>query len=128
MDEKHNCLGIYLRKLSKVSWENSKKCIILADSQQNLKAMRWFFARLAEKYKSLGNFEKILKIIDENSIEKLNFSLFLEKLWLKIEPSEIASFFYNNLFQFRGGDVPSVPPTYAFAYVKSFCYYQQCVT
>ena len=32
-----------------------------------------FFARLDEKRILLGNFEKILKIFDENSIEKLNF-------------------------------------------------------
>ena len=29
---------------------------------------------------------------------------------LKIETSEITSLFYNNFFQFRGGDVPCVPP------------------
>ena len=32
--------------------------------------MRYFFARLDEKRKLLGNFEKILKILEENSIEK----------------------------------------------------------
>ena len=31
------------------------------------------FARLDEKSKMLGEFEKILKISDENSIEKLTF-------------------------------------------------------
>ena len=41
--------------------------------------MRYFFAGLDEKYKLLGNFEKILKIFNENSIEKLNFQPFLEK-------------------------------------------------
>ena len=35
--------------------------------------MSYFFARLDEKHKFLGNFEKILKICDKNSIEKLNF-------------------------------------------------------
>ena len=65
-----------------------------------------------EKYKLLGNSEKILKFFENNSIEKLSFYLFLEKLLLKIEPSEITSFFYNNFFQFfgGGGDVPCVPP------------------
>ena len=31
------------------------------------------FSRLDKKHKVLGNFEKILKIFDENSIEKLTF-------------------------------------------------------
>ena len=47
-------------------------------------------------------FDEILKILDENSIEKLTSKLFLENLMLKIEPSEITSFFYNNFFHFRG--------------------------
>ena len=65
-----------------------------------------------EKYKLLGNFQKILKFFGKNSFEKLNFYLFLEKLWLKIEPSEITSFFYNNFFNFGGGGgtFPLFPP------------------
>ena len=42
-------------------------------SQQNFKTQRLFFARLDEKYKLLGNFEKMLKFFDKNSLEKLNF-------------------------------------------------------
>ena len=38
----------------------------------------------------------------------MDINLFMEKLWLKIEPWEITSFFYN-IFQFRG-DVPCGPP------------------
>ena len=66
--------------------------------------MRYFFARLDEKRKLLGNFEKILKIFDEHSIEKLNFYFIFifENLLLKIDPSEITPFFYNNFFRFRG--------------------------
>ena len=97
-----------MRKVSKVSCENSKKCLILAYSQQNFKNPALIFARLDEKYKVLGNFEKILKFFDINSLEKLNFYLCLEKLLLKIEPSEITSFFYNNFFNFGGGG--NVPP------------------
>ena len=70
-----------------------------------------------EKYKLLGNFEKILKFVDKNSQEKLNLYLFLEKLLLKIEHSEITSIFYNNFFNFGGGgNVPCVPPGGATAY------------
>ena len=55
-------------------------------------------------------FEKIVKFFNENSIEKIVFlNYFLVKLGLKIEPSEITSFFYNNFFNFWW-DVPGVPP------------------
>ena len=43
--------------------------------------MRYFFARLDEKHKLLGDFEKILKFFDEISIEKLNFFLVLALFW-----------------------------------------------
>ena len=46
------------------------------------------------------------KILDETSIEKLNLYLFLENLLLKIETSEITSFFYNNFSRFGGGVSP----------------------
>ena len=58
------------------------------------------FCAFGRKTQFVGKFEKILKIFDENSIEKLHFYLFLGKLLLKIEPSEITSVFYNNFFRF----------------------------
>ena len=72
--------------------------------------MRSFFARLDEKHKLLGNFEKILKFFDENSIEKSNLFIFIffENLLLKIEPSEITPFFHNIFFGF-GGVSPLFP-------------------
>ena len=67
-----------------------------------------------EKRKLLGNFEKILKFFDENSIENLNFFIFyfyfFENLLLKIEPSEITPFFYNKFFGFGGGGNFPLPP------------------
>ena len=65
-----------------------------------------------EKLKLLGNFENF----DENSIEKLTFYLIfiLENFLLKIEPSEITPFFYNNFFRF-GGIFPLSLPGYALA-------------
>ena len=62
-----------------------------------------------EKYKLLGNFAKILKIFDKNSIEKLKFYLFLEKLWLKIAFGNNIIFQQKN-FQCRGGTFPVFPP------------------
>ena len=65
-----------------------------------------FFARLDEKHKLLGNFEKILKFFDENSLVNLNFlflfSIFFENVLLKIELSEIAPSSYINIFGFGG--------------------------
>ena len=49
-----------------------------------------------EKHKLLGNFEKILKFFDENSIEKLNFVfLFFRQFVTKNRAFEIRPFFYN---------------------------------
>ena len=57
-----------------------------------------------------GNFEKILKFFDEKSMEKLNLYIFLGNLLLKIETSEITSFFYNNFSGSGGGLNPLTPP------------------
>ena len=54
------------------------------------------------KHKLFGNFEKVLKIFDKNSIEKLKFYRLLEKLMLKIEPSEITPF-STTIFPISGG-------------------------
>ena len=72
------------------------------------------FASLDEKRKIFGKFEKILKDFDENSIENVNFYFIfiLENLLVKIEPSEITPFFYNNCFSVSGG-CPPIPPGYA---------------
>ena len=69
---------------------------------------------MEEKHKLLGNFEKILKFFDENSIEKLNFLLFLfyyffKNSLLKIELSEITPFFYNIFFCFGGREFAPSP-------------------
>ena len=61
-------------------------------------------------------FDKILKVFDENSIEKLIFLLyFSERFLLKIEPLELTSFF-SNIFSGSGGGLnPSIPPAYSTA-------------
>ena len=57
-----------------------------------------------------ANAREILKIFDENSIEKVNYLfIFLENLLLKIEPSEITQFFYNNFVGFGGREFPPPP-------------------
>ena len=67
------------------------------------------FSRVWTKKTNCWESLKILKFFDKNPLEKLNFYLFLEMLLLKIEPSEITSFFYNNFFNFGGGTFPAFP-------------------
>ena len=71
-------------------------------------------SRLDEKHKLLGNFEKILKIFDENSIEKLNFYFYLGKFVTKNR-----AFGNNTIFlqRFFGFGFP--PPGYALGGVGS---------
>ena len=76
--------------------------------------MRYFFARLDEKHKLLGNFEKILKVFDENSLEKLNF-LFLFFIFFRKFVTQNRAFgnntiFLQQFFRFRGGEFPPLPP------------------
>ena len=54
---------------------------------------------------------EILRDFNENSIEKLNFYLFLWNSVARIERSEIRSFFYNKLFQFWGVEPPNPTDT-----------------
>ena len=65
--------------------------------------MRLFFARLDEKHKLLRNFEKILEIFDENSIEKLHFYLFLGKVVAKIRAFGNTIIFLQQFFRVRVG-------------------------
>ena len=57
----------------------------------------------------LGNFEKILKLFDKNSLEKLNFYLFLEKL-SKNRDLGNNIIFLQQFFQFRRGERSQCSP------------------
>ena len=79
--------------------------------------MRSFFARLDEKHKLLGNFEKILKFFDENSIEKLNclffyfyFLFFFRKFVTKNRAFGNNTIFLQQFFRFRGGGISPLSP------------------
>ena len=61
--------------------------------QRNFKTLRKIFARLTKNTIDWGNFEKTLKFFDENSIEKLNFYLFLRKFDAKYRAFRNNSFF-----------------------------------
>ena len=67
-----------------------------------------------EKHKLLRNFEKILEIFDENSIEKLNFYLFLGKVAAKNRAFGNNIIFLQQFFPVGGGvQTPPNPPAYA---------------
>ena len=101
------------QKISKNFSRKFPKCIIVAYFSKYLTKNELILARLDEKRKLVGNFEKIF---DKNLIEKLNFYfvfiLIMEILLLKIEPSEITPFFYNN-FSVSGKGISPFPPGYA---------------
>ena len=65
-----------------------------------------------ENYKLLGNFEKILEIFDENSIEKLNFYLLLGKVVAKSRAFGNNIIFLQQFFSGSGGGVEPPPLTH----------------
>ena len=75
-------------------------------SKKIYQTIRYFFARLDEKRKLLGNFEKISKIFDENSIEKLNFYFIFRKFVTKNRAFGNNTSFLQQFFRFRGGFPP----------------------
>ena len=70
-----------------------------------------------EKRKALGNFEKIVKIFDENAIEKLNFFIFIRKFVTKNRAFGNNTIFLQQFFRFRGGG--NFPLSTGYAIVSS---------
>ena len=64
-----------------------------------------------ERHKLLENFEKSLKFFDDNSIEKMNFLLFLENLLLKRAFGNNTIF--TAIFSVSGVGISPFPPGYA---------------
>ena len=104
------------------SSENCLKCIILAYFSKKLTNYALRFSPFGRKnHKRVGNFDKILKFFDENSIEKLNFFIFyfsffffFRKFVTKNRAFGNNTIFLQQNFQFRGGgDFPPFPPGYA---------------
>ena len=62
-----------------------------------------------EKHKVLGNFEKILKIFDENSIEKLDFIRIFGK-FVTEKSFGNDTIFLQQFFRLRGGGDFPLPP------------------
>ena len=104
--------------LQKIPEENWKKCCIFAYFATKISKPFAKFSRVWTKNTIVwGNFEKILEIFDKNSMENCIFIYFWENFLLKIETSEITSFFYNNFFRLGGVWTPLTPPAYATASV-----------
>ena len=75
--------------------------------------MRYLFARLDEISKVFGNFDKTLEIFDENSIQKLNFYLFLGKVVARNRAFGNNIIVLQQIFPLGGGIFPRSPPGYA---------------
>ena len=75
--------------------------------------------RIWTKNTLLGNFEKVLKIFDEVSIEKLNFyfififNFIFRKCVTKNRAFGNNTIFLQQFFRFRGGGISRFPPGYA---------------
>ena len=112
MDENHNCsegFEIFLTFFKRFLKEIPKNAIILSYFSENLTNSALIFRAFWRKTKIVWKFWENFEIFDKNSIGKLNLNDFLESFLLKIEPSEITSFFDNNFFHFEEGDVSCRP-------------------
>ena len=91
-------------------------CCILASIAQKLQNQCIKFSRVWTKNTICwGNFEKILKLFDENSIEKLNLYLFFGKFVAKNRNFGNNIIFLQQFFPVRGGgsNPQTPPPAYA---------------
>ena len=97
-------------KILKKLLERFVKMLYFSISFKRLNKPVFLFRRLDKKHKLLGNFEKMLKIFDENSIEKLNFIMLFGKFATKNRAFG-NNIFLQQFFPFRGGRscVPSPP-------------------
>ena len=74
----------------------------MAYFQRKFKNPALDFRAFGRKTMGWGNFEKMLKIFDENSIEKLNFYLFLGKVVAKNRAFGNSIIFLQQIFPVRG--------------------------
>ena len=73
MDEKHNFLEISEKTFESFHKNIAKNELFLHIFHKNVINHALLFRTLDEKRKILVNFEKILKIFDENSFEKIGY-------------------------------------------------------
>ena len=95
--------------LQKIPEENCNKCCILAYFAKKFQKHALNFRAFGRKTIVWGNSEKMLKIFDENSMEKLNFYLFLGKFVGKYRNIGNNIIFLQQFFPVRGGLNPPNP-------------------
>ena len=120
-----NCWEI-LRKFSKNFFRNLWKCFILAYFSRFNKPMRLFFAVWTKNTNCWEILRKFWKFLMTIQLKNCILLWFLENLLLKIEPSEITPFFYNNFFGFGGGGGFPPPPKSAYGSHASLAEIRRC--
>ena len=98
------------RNFSKNSSENFEKSIILAYFSKSLTNHALIFRAFGRKLQIVGKFEKSLEIFDENSIEKLNFYLFMGKVVAKNRAFGNNIIFLQQFLPVRGGGLNTPNP------------------
>ena len=91
------------RKFAKNSLSKLQKCSIFANFSKNFKPSVKLSRVWTKNRIGWGNFEKIEKIFDENSIEKLNFYIFFGKFVAKNRAFGNNIIFSTRFFRFGGG-------------------------
>ena len=90
-------------KFAKIFEIKVQKSIIFARFTQNFIHPASIFSRVWRKTKIVGKFLRKFENFWWKFNRKIDFKLFLEKMLLKIEPSEITSFFYDIFSISEGG-------------------------
>ena len=126
LDEKQKLLRNFARIFESFQdfFRNLWKCIILAYFSKNLTNHALIFCAFGRKCKLLGNFEKILEIFDENSIEKLNFYIFFGSV-AKTRAFGNNIIFLRQFFRFRGGGFSPFPLATPFCLRPSWCQHHE---
>ena len=107
-----------VRKFARNSWRKLQKMLYLRIFCKEISKPCVKFSRVWTKNTIvLGNSEKISKIFDENSMQKLHFYLFLGKFVAKNRNFGNNIIFLQQFFPVRGvaGWTPLTPPAYATA-------------
>ena len=76
-----------------------------------LKTLLKHFARIYEKHKVLGGFDKILKMV-EKLIRKFEFVAIFEKCVARNRTFRVKIILYNRFFRDRGRSLQRVPPCF----------------
>ena len=111
LDEKHKISGNYEKIFKRFLQKFVKMLYFSIFFKRCNKPMRSFFAVWTKNTNCWDILRKFWKFLMKIQLKNWILLWFLENLLLKIEPSEITQFYYNNFFGFGGGDSsPPLPP------------------